>query len=196
MKLCRFRYGYTYNSDIERIETQQAFLRTLAGQMLSLGNIPNLGTLVNILAENVETDLSAANLAWFARQFLLCRMEDIHFHTMPNSLCAINDISFVSVMQEDWLALINEALNPFVEPVTAANVNLLMSDYTGGSMWSTTGVIAGGPDSFYCLTCTVKNGGKAIYHLPGVHVDFPEPVPEGGEAAPAEGEGAPEGGQG
>ena len=174
VKVCRFRDGYA-GGDIERIGVQQAFLRALASQMLSLGNIPNLGTLVNILAENVDTDLTAANIAWFARQFLQCRMEDIHFHTMPYATgCVINDVSYVSVNQDAWLELINTALNPYTEPVTAANVNLLMSDYSGASMWSTTGAIAGGPDSFFCLTCTLNSGGKAIHHLPGAHLEAPE----------------------
>jgi hypothetical protein len=112
---------------------------------------------------------------WFARQFLQCRMEDIHFHTMPYATgCVINDVSYVSVNQDAWLELINTALNPYTEPVTAANVNLLMSDYSGASMWSTTGAIAGGPDSFFCLTCTLNSGGKAIHHLPGAHLEAPE----------------------
>ena len=159
--------------------------------MLSLGNIPNLGELVNILVENVDTDLTAGNIAWFARQFLLCKMEDIHFHTLPNSLCAINGVSLVSVIQNEWLDMVNEALNPYTEPVTAANVNLLMSDYLGTNVWSTTGVVAGGPDSFYCMDCTIKNGGTPVHHLPGAHLQFEEPAPAKeappAEASPAEG---------
>lgn len=193
VKVCRFRDGYA-GGDIERIGVQQAFLKALAKQMLSLGNIPNLGTLVNILSENVETDLTSANIAWFARQFLQCKMEDIHFHTMPfASACLINDVSYVSVDQNAWLELINSALNPYKEPVTTANVNLLMSNYSGSNMWSTTGAIAGGADSFYCLSCTQKNGGQMVYHLPGAHLSFeeepaePTASPEPGEPAePAE----------
>ena len=171
VKVCRFRDGYA-GGDIERIGVQQAFLKALASQMLTLGNIPNLGTLVNILAENVETDLTAANIAWFARQFLLCKMEDIHFYTMPYSGCWINDASYVSVSLNAWLELVNTALNPYTEPVTTANVNILVSDYSGSNMWSTVGVIAGGADSFYCQSCSQKNGWKAVHHLPGVHLDF------------------------
>ena len=181
VKVCRFRDGYA-GGDLDRINVQQEFLKALASQMLSLGNIPNLGTLVNILAENLDTDLTSANIAWFARQFLSCKMEDIHFHTMPYSnFCDLNGVGFVSIAQDAWLDLVNSALNPFKDPVTSANVNLLMSDYSGAAMWSNTGVIAGGPDSFYCQDCTIRNGGIAVSHYPGAHLEFESP-----EDAPSE----------
>lgn len=167
VKVCRFRDSYA-GGDIERIGVQQSFLKTLASQMLSVGNIPNLGALVNILEENLDTDLSAANIAWFARQFLQCDMADISFSTMPWSTgCIINGTSFVSVDVPAWLDVINSSLNPYVENVTEANVSILTSNYEGTSIHSTTGAVEGGADSFYCLTCTVKNGGTPVHHLPG-----------------------------
>ena len=167
VKVCRFRDTYA-GGDIDRIGVQQDFLKTLAKQILSVGNIPNLGTLVEILANNLDTDLTAANIAWFARQFLLCDMDNITFQTMPWSTgCIINGTSFVSVDLNAWLGMINQSLNPYVTNVTAANVNILTSDYTGANIQSTTGTVAGGPDSFFCLPCTVANGGKSVHHLPG-----------------------------
>lgn len=168
VKVCRFRDSYA-GGDIERIGVQQEFLKAAAGQILSVGNIPNLGTLVDILLKNTETDLSAGNMAWFARQFLLCDMDNISFQTMPWSTgCDINGTSFVSIDLNAWLEMVNTCLNPYVEPVTAANVNILTSNYSGSSMQSTTGVIAGGADSFFCVGCTVKNNGKSVHHLPGL----------------------------
>ena len=167
VKVCRFRDTYA-GGDIDRINVQQSFLKTLASQILSVGNIPNLGTLVNILDANLDTDLSAANIAWFARQFLMCDMDDIRFQTMPWSVgCYINGVSYVSVDLNAWLQTINADLNPYVEDVTVGNVNILTSDYTGTAMQSTTGAVAGGPDSFFCLPCTVKAGGVSQHHLPG-----------------------------
>ena len=167
VKVCRFRDTYA-GGDIERIGVQQEFLKALASQILTLGNIPNLPNLISILMENLDTDLTGANIAWFARQFLACGMDGISFQTMPWSTgCNINGVSFVSVDLDNWLTLVNERLNPYVEPVTTANVNILTSDYSGSSMSATTGAIAGGPDSFYCMSCTVANGGKAVHHYPG-----------------------------
>ena len=187
LRLCRFRDGYA-GGDIQRIEVQHDFLKALASQLLSVGSIPHLGELIDVLLWNVETDLSAANIAWFARQFLACKMENIEFSTMPwASASLINGVSYVSVDQNAWLEMVNECLNPYVEPVTAANVNLLMSNGDGSSVWSTTGVIAGGPNSFYCLDCSMKNNWNTVYHYPGMHLEFetdpapeetPEPAPE------------------
>ena len=167
VKVCRFRNTYA-GGDIDRIGVQQSFLKAAASQILTLGNIPNLGELVDILVENTDTDLDAANIAWFIRQFLLCKMDNISFQTMPWSVgCTINGVSFVSVDLDNWLGMVNDKLNPYVEPVMTANVNILTSNTSGTLMQSTTGAGAGGADSFYCLTCTVKNGGKAVHHLPG-----------------------------
>ena len=167
LKVLRFRDGYA-GGDLDRIAVQQSLLRALASQILTLGNIPNLGELVNILQENLDTDLTAANMAWLARQFLACSMENVSFDTLPISAgCYINGISYVSTDVDAWLAIVNERLNPYVDDVTTANVDILSSNYSGTRMSSTTGAIAGGADSFYCLNCTLANGGKAAHHLPG-----------------------------
>ena len=185
VKVCRFRNTYA-GGDIQRIGVQQSFLKAAAEQMLSLGNIPNLGNLVDILVKNTDTDLSAANIAWFARQFLQCDKENISFETMPfSSAPLINGVSFVSVDTAAWLTMVNEKLNPYVEPVTAENMNLLTCDSTGTVVKASSGVIAGGPDAFYCLNCTVKTG-KATHHLPGCcPQDAPAPAEEA-EPAPAD----------
>ena len=76
----RFRSGYA-SADIGRIGTQQDFLMSVASQFLSLGSIPRLGEFIDIFNEYVETNMTAENLAFFARQFLMCSSEDIHFYT-------------------------------------------------------------------------------------------------------------------
>lgn len=179
LRLCRFRDGYA-GGDIQRIEVQHNFLKAMASQILSVGSIPHMGELIDVLLWNVDTDLTAANIAWFARQFLACKAENINFYTMPwATACLINGVSFVSVDQDAWLDMVNDCLNPYVEPVTAANVNLLMSNGDGSNVWSTVGAVAGGPDSFYCMQCSMKNDWNAVYHYPNMHIEFEdEPAPE------------------
>ena len=154
----RYRYGNnggTYpGGDIERIGVQQNLLKAIASQMLTLGNIPNLTNVIQLLVDNVETDLSAANMAFFARQFLKCSMDDIGFHTLPfSNTCFINGISYVSPDVDAWLEMVNTYLNPYKEPVTTANVNILTANGDGSHVFSTTGNVAGGIDSFFCMRC-------------------------------------------
>ena len=143
----RFRSGYV-TADIGRIETQQDFLMSIASQFLSLGNIPKLGEFIEIFEEYVFTNMDTSNLAFFARQFLQCSSEDIHFDTIPaNYNDAIKGLSYVSILVDDWLAEVNAHLNPYSQEITASDVNILTHNFTTG-FYSTTGTISGGIDSF------------------------------------------------
>jgi|GEM_PF-112657 len=146
--LVRFRQnnnGIGYG-DLGRIETQQAFLKAAARQVLSLGNIPNIAAIIEILTQSTTTDLSASNISFFARQFLKCSGDDINFYTAPTVGVSVGGASYQSLVLSDWLQLVNERLNPTGETVTAANVNILTSD--GSSFFSTSGEFAGGYGSF------------------------------------------------
>lgn len=148
LKVVRFRSGYA-TADIGRIGTQQDFLKSVASQMLTLGNIPNLPTFIDIFVNNVDTNLSAENIAFFARQFLQCKSEDIHFYTLPGNYGdSVKGLSYVSINIQEWLQMVNDYLNPYDKDVTEANVNILVHSYTSG-FYSTTGYIAGGAGSFY-----------------------------------------------
>ena len=147
LAVMRFRSGYV-TADIGRIGTQQDFLMSIASQFLSLGNIPKLGEFIDIFTEYVQTNMDAGNLAFFARQFLMCSSEDISFETIPaNYNDAIKGLSYVSIYVDEWITMINEKLNPYDQPVTTSNVNILTHSTTSG-FYSTTGTIAGGADSF------------------------------------------------
>lgn len=151
MGVFRFRSGYA-NADLGRIEVQQDFLSSVASQMISLGNIPNLGKIVDIISSRVDTNLSAANIAYFARQFLKCSMEDINFHTAPISGSYFGGVSYVSLNVEPWLQLVNEKLNPYDDDITINDVDILVANYDGSYIYATSGIIAGGPDSFVDLS--------------------------------------------
>ena len=143
----RFRSGYV-TADIGRIGTQQDFLMSIASQFLTLGSIPHLSEFISIFEEYVLTNMTTANLAFFARQFLMCSSEDIHFATIPaNTNDAIKGLSYCSIYVNEWLEEVNAHLNPYDTPVTTANVNILTHSMSSG-FYSTTGTIAGGADSF------------------------------------------------
>ena len=156
LKVVRFRSGYA-SADIGRIGTQQDFLKSVASQMLTLGNIPNLPTFIDIFEEYVVTNMSASNLAFFARQFLLCKSEDINFHTLPGNYGdSIKGLSYVSINISEWLEMVNTCLNPYDQDVTEANVNILTHSSSTG-FYATTGYVAGGVDSFYDNTAAFSS---------------------------------------
>ena len=130
MALVRYRHGYE-GGDMDRIRLQHDFLRACAEQFISPGNIPNVGKVIDILAENIDTDLSAANIAYFFRQALLCKAEDIRFHTMPTTPKMLGGYSYAVIIVYQWRDMINEVLNPYTEPVTINHLNVMFNDYIG-----------------------------------------------------------------
>ena len=137
--------GYA-NGDLGRIETQQAFFKALAKQILSLGNIANLPELIDIVTGYTDTDLTAGNIAFYAEEFLKLQENGINFYTMPHENVYIRGGSYVSILLDEWLDMVNTYLNPFSTQVTPANVNIITWSDQGVS--STTGE-APGLDSFY-----------------------------------------------
>jgi len=139
MGLCRFRADYI-SGDMGRIEMQQAFLKACAEQFIRLGNIPNARAVIETLSEDLSTDLSAANIAYFLRQALLCKSEDVHFHIMPCGDSALQGYSYAIPRLGEWLELVNNCLNPYDAPVGYGNVDIV---YYTGSGYAATGGLQG-----------------------------------------------------
>ena len=124
MGLCRYRSGYA-NADLGRIEMQQRFLKACAEQFISLGNIPNLSRVVQILSDNLETNVSAGNIAWLLRQTLQCKSEDIHFSTAPTVVDTVDGYSYTILELEPWIERINVSLNPYREAIRREDLDLI-----------------------------------------------------------------------
>lgn len=151
LKVVRWRQNNdgTNYGDIGRINNQQAFLMTVAKQILQVKNIPNITTIIDIVEESVDTSLTSGNIMWFAERFVELDPENISFGTIPgNYNDYISGGSYVTIDVDQWLNVINEKLNPFHEVITEENVNILTKD-ANGNIYSTTGEIAGGLYSFY-----------------------------------------------
>ena len=137
VKVLRFRSGYA-NGDLGRVKTQQEFLMAMATQMLSLGNIPNLSEIINIIDKHVQTDLSASNLAYFAREFLTMDKSNITFLTEPGEAIYIRGGSYYQIAVEEWVSVVNEHLNPYNDDITVSNLDIL-TVAANGEVYSTTG---------------------------------------------------------
>ena len=115
--------GYA-DADIGRIATQQAFLKAVAEQALRLQNAP---ALARVFFSYVKTDLSAGNLVWLASEALDIGTEGIRFHTLPGDGAGYYRRESVYVLDPDaTLALVNEALNPYDQPITMDELDILV----------------------------------------------------------------------
>lgn len=131
MCLVRYRAGYT-NADLGRIDIQHDFLKTVAKQMISLGNVPNLPKVIDILTKNLDTDLTASNIAFFIRQALMCSSDDINFYTVPVAGKTLGEgLSYAVIILYQWRDMLNAYFNPFSEPITIENLNVMYNDYFG-----------------------------------------------------------------
>ncbi len=145
----RFRSDYAAG-DIKRIEVQQDFLMALAKQCLSMKNLAsNIDEYAEIFKTYVTTDLTVGNLVWYGQEMLKLSPDAISFSTLPaNYNDSVRGLSYCTIYLDRWTAMINSDLNPYVAPVKAENLNVITRD-DNGTLYATTGVIAGGMDSFF-----------------------------------------------
>ena len=142
--MCVFRYRSTYvNGDIGRLDVQHALLKSIASQMLSLGNIPNVKKLVSLFERNVLTNLSAGNVMYYLQEFLRMDEENIIFDTIPaNYGGEVHGQSYVIIYLDQWLSYLNAYLNPFTTDLTVENLDIIYAA-SGGTLTATTGTIRG-----------------------------------------------------
>lgn len=150
MHLCRYRSGFI-DGDLGRINQQHDFLKAAAEQFISVGNIPNAPKLAKLLADDLTTDLSASNIAFFMRQLMLCKTDDIRFFTAPNDAEMINGYSYAVLRLYDWLDMVNNYLSPFSTPIQAGDVDIVFR--SGDTYIGTRGLV----DEDYYITPTEEN---------------------------------------
>ena len=121
MEVVRFRHnndgsGYT---DVGRAQTQRDLLVAVAKKVLA--NPGKIGTYVDIFSENVETDLSATDIAWLAGQALGVDLDaGVSTATLPGD----GDTTYNGVRwcyeldQAPCLEIFNQLLNPYTTEIT------------------------------------------------------------------------------
>ncbi len=135
-------YGIAYpQADIDRIATQQAFMKAVVKKCLSIGNATKVNEFAQIFKEYVITDLTVGNMAWYGLQFLNLKAEDINFMTMPEKYDDFAmGINCCIIELDAWLDMINANLNPFKEKIKTESLNVLTRN-SKGVLYSTSGKI-------------------------------------------------------
>lgn len=156
VQVLRFRATYGMG-DIDRIDVQQDLFRTLASQIISLGNIPNIDELLDIAENRVTTynthtgkPLTGDNIRYFLKEFLDLSSDDIKFMKMPalNYYCGeICSLSYVYPDITSWLDMVNEYLNPYEKNVSYDAIDMVT--VSGSNFYYTKEPLRGGVTSFW-----------------------------------------------
>ena len=129
MEVVRFRHnndGTGYGTeDIGRIGTQQAFLKAVAQKLLKAENVP---AMAEVFLKYVKTDLTLGNLVWLGNEALnMGGMDAVSFHTLPGDGTGFYKGASVYVLDADaMLELVNSALNPYAEDISAEDMDILI----------------------------------------------------------------------
>lgn len=127
LEVVRFRHnndGSGYGSeDIGRIGTQQAFLKAVAQQTLTLSNVDKISAFSKIFQKYVTTDLTLGNLAWLGKEAISMGSDNITFSTLPGAWSDSRSLYLLD--SAAVLELVNTELNPYTTDRTPENLNLL-----------------------------------------------------------------------
>ncbi len=126
--------GYE-NGDLGRVEKLQTFLKALGKKMLSPVNILKIPSLAKCVFDNVETDLTSAQILWVGMQALHVDMDSgIETQTL------YGDEAIVDLGTEIWFFIadedmirdqINEYFNPYTYDLTEEDFNIITPEYFG-----------------------------------------------------------------
>ena len=139
--------------DTGRVQTQQAFLKAMFKQCLTIRNWTKITGYVEIFQKNVESDLTLGNMLWFARQAMNLSEDGFSTVTAPGNYYASawsrsthGMQSYVTIYAGEMVSLVNESFNPYLSNVTRSNLDI-MSVNSDGSVASSTGYVADGPSA-------------------------------------------------
>ena len=129
LEVVRFRHnndgsGYT---DVGRTQTQQKMLTAIAKKVLSWSSLSLFNNFVDIFTQNVKTDLSATDIAWFATQAVGVDFSTgVSTGTLPGDGDArYNGVSWCYQLdREGCLEIFNELLNPYTTEITLDMTNM------------------------------------------------------------------------
>lgn len=123
VSLARFR-RYS-DGDIGRISVQQDLLKALAKQALKPENILKIPELVELISENIETDIEIEELLWLANEVKEIPVSAIETYLVPGVASTKEGLSYWLPYKNELLELINSKFNPLDDPVTSDDISIV-----------------------------------------------------------------------
>lgn len=129
--------GYP-DGDLGRIKTQQAFMTAVIEKCLQpTVLLPNLMEYINIFQQNVVTNLSIPEMAYFGKSAISgLDMEQVEFITLPNK--SAGDGAHVLPIGEEIVEVVNDGFNPYDEEITLKDLDLVTKNSSSGSSGGST----------------------------------------------------------
>ncbi len=121
LEVCRFRQnngggGY---GDEGRQQTQRAVLTAVMKKVLA--NPGKIDEYIKIAQENLDTDLTLSEMAWFASKALSFNTENLNTMSMPCQW--INP--YMYLLPDETLEMVNTYFNPYTTPRTANMLDII-----------------------------------------------------------------------
>lgn len=132
LEVARFRKngdgtGYP-NSDIGRTQTQQTMMTSLADKVISWNSITKVNQFLKIFSQNVKTDLSVREMAYFASEAAKINLDTaLSGSTLPgDGTKKYKGYKWCYALeQEASLAILNQYVNPYTEALTLKDVDFV-----------------------------------------------------------------------
>jgi LCP family protein required for cell wall assembly len=120
-------------TDVGRAAMQRQILVALAKKVVSWDSLPRVKNFINLFQEYVKTDLSTADLIYFATQAIQVDMDTgvVQGNLDGDGNAIYKKVRYCFVFQaEDILPTLNELVNPYNTPLTEADLDLPKSEGT------------------------------------------------------------------
>ena len=136
MQLVRVR-SYP-NGDIGRVEVQQAFIKALIKQCISIQNWSKIKGYIDLVAKYVETDMELGEMLYFASEGLKIDFSTINTFTLPGNYGATcwsralqRSVSYVTLYPDQLVEMINQYFNPYLTDVSKEFLDIMIVNKDG-----------------------------------------------------------------
>lgn len=135
LRVCRFRSnadgtGYA-NSDLGRIQTQQAMIMTIAEKLISFNSVTKINEFIDIFNTYVDTNLSLSDMGYFATKALEVDLStSVSKGTLPgDGTQTYLGFSWSYILyKEEALAMLNAYVNPYEQSLNINDVCFVDAD--------------------------------------------------------------------
>ena len=149
--LVRFRHnnnGTSYSceygdNDLGRMRTQREFLMAVAKQTLRLENITKINDILNVIEQEVETNIDFDTMMEYAPALLNINADNIQTGMLPGTAQYCNGVAVYLVDEDEAKELVNELFLTSSNTTTNEESGMTNTVSNGTSVGSTNGVSSG-----------------------------------------------------